>query len=95
MEAFIFILSVAALIIGIFLFKNGIEYEKFFIQLLGFILITASLILMIAAVYFNYVSKSEITPQAIDVYRGKTTLQIKYQDSIPIDSIVVFKNGIK
>lgn len=29
---------------------------------------------------------------AIDVYRGKTTLQITYKDSIPIDSVVVYKN---
>lgn len=31
------------------------------------------------------------SPQAIDVYRGKTALEITYKDSIPVDSIVVFK----
>lgn len=31
------------------------------------------------------------TPQAIDVYRGKTTLEITYKDNIPIDTVVVFK----
>jgi len=31
------------------------------------------------------------TPQAIDVYRGRTTLEITYRDSIPMDSVVVFK----
>ena len=31
------------------------------------------------------------TPQAIDVYRGRTTLEITYKDSVPIDSVVVFK----
>lgn len=31
------------------------------------------------------------TPKAIDVYRGKTTLQITYVDSVPKDTIVVFK----
>lgn len=31
------------------------------------------------------------TPQAIDVYRNKTTLKITYQDSVPVDSVVVFK----
>ncbi len=31
-------------------------------------------------------------PKAIDVYRGKTTLQVTYQDTVAIDSIVVFKN---
>ena len=30
-------------------------------------------------------------PSAIDVYKGKTTLEITYKDSIPIDSVVVFK----
>ena len=30
-------------------------------------------------------------PQAIDVYRGKTTLEITYRDSVAVDSIVVFK----
>lgn len=30
-------------------------------------------------------------PQAIDVYRGRTTLKITYKDSIPVDSVVVFK----
>lgn len=31
-------------------------------------------------------------PTAIDVYRGKTTLEITYKDGIVIDSTVVFKN---
>lgn len=31
------------------------------------------------------------SPQAIDVYRGRTTLEITYKDSIPVDSVVVFK----
>lgn len=30
-------------------------------------------------------------PTAIDVYRGNTTLEITYRDSVAIDSIVVWK----
>lgn len=30
-------------------------------------------------------------PKAIDVYRGNTTLQITYEDGVPVDSVVVFK----
>ena len=30
-------------------------------------------------------------PTAIDVYRGKTTLEITYRNGVPIDSAVVFK----
>ena len=31
------------------------------------------------------------TPTAMDVYQGKTTLEITYKDGVPVDSIVVFK----
>lgn len=30
-------------------------------------------------------------PTAIDVYKGKTTLEITYKDGVPIDSTVVWK----
>ena len=30
-------------------------------------------------------------PTALDVYRGKTTLEITYRDSLAIDSTVVYK----
>ena len=33
-----------------------------------------------------------ITPTALDVYKGKTELQITYKGTISIDSVVVFKN---
>lgn len=32
-------------------------------------------------------------PNAMDVYRGKTTLEITYKDNVPIDSTVVWKNN--
>lgn len=30
-------------------------------------------------------------PSAIDVYRGKTTLQVTYKNNVPIDTTVVYK----
>lgn len=30
-------------------------------------------------------------PTALDVYQGKTTLEITYKDGVPVDSVVVFK----
>ena len=30
-------------------------------------------------------------PTALDVYRGKTTLEITYRDSVVLDSVVVYK----
>lgn len=41
----------------------------------------------------SYSSKDE--PTAMDVYQGKTTLEITYRDSIPVDTIVVFKDEFK
>lgn len=31
------------------------------------------------------------SPKAIEVYQGKTTLEVTYRDSIPVDSVVVYK----
>lgn len=31
-------------------------------------------------------------PTAIDVYKGKTTLEITYKDGVPVDSTVVWKS---
>lgn len=31
-------------------------------------------------------------PTAMDVYKGKTTLEITYKDTVPIDSTVVWKS---
>ena len=40
-----------------------------------------------------YMSKCDTKdePSALDVYRGKTTLEITYRDSVAIDSTVVYK----
>ena len=35
------------------------------------------------------------TPTAIDVYNGKTTLEITYRDGVAIDTVVVFKSEYK
>ncbi len=34
-------------------------------------------------------------PTAMDVYQGKTTLEITYKDRVPVDSVVVWKGGEK
>lgn len=39
-----------------------------------------------------YIIDSDKTPTAMDVYQGKTTLEITYKDSIAVDSVVVFKD---
>ena len=51
----------------------------------GIVIITIYVILMAC------VTKKSSTPTALDVYRGKTTLEITYRDSVAIDSTVVYK----
>ncbi len=41
------------------------------------------------------VNQYETNPSAMDVYQGKTTLEITYKDGVAIDSVVVFKNKKK
>lgn len=40
-------------------------------------------------------SRYETNPSAMDVYQGKTTLEITYKDGVAIDSVVVFKDKEK
>lgn len=54
-------------------------------------LIIAVLILGVIIYIWNILTDDRNTPTAIDVYQGKTTLEITYRDSIPVDSVVVFK----
>lgn len=36
---------------------------------------------------------STAKPTAMDVYQGKTTLEITYKNRVPVDSVVVWKGG--
>ncbi len=45
------------------------------------------------ALFSTYESRN--TPTAKSVYEGKTTLEITYKDSIPVDTVVVFKDEFK
>lgn len=50
--------------------------------------------IVICAVFYGaFVTMAcyEKEPTALDVYRGKTTLEITYRDSIAVDSVVVYK----
>ena len=86
METTIIVMSVFLLIIltvGIDIFlSDGFISFKFEIGLVAFLSTIVILTLAVAL-------KNE--PKAIDVYRGKTTLEITYKDEVPIDSVVVWK----
>lgn len=48
----------------------------------------SSVLLIIVGASCIYTCKN---PSAIDVYRGKTTLQVIYKNNVPIDTIVIYK----
>lgn len=87
MEIFIILfttlLSLVMLIIGIY---DSIKYDNSSINVIAFFLCIFALIILIATLSLKE------KPKAIDVYRGKTTLEITYKDGIAVDSTVVFKN---
>ena len=78
------LLTFALLIIGI----NGAISDNSFT--VGFVLVSSSLLTF--AIFAIALYLIEEQPKAIDVYRGKTTLEITYKDRMPIDSTVVWKN---
>lgn len=43
-------------------------------------------------IVFILVFIQDMQPTAMDVYEGKTTLEITYKDGVPVDSTVVWKS---
>ena len=81
----IFILFATIFIISIIAISIGFQNEEDNTAAYGFMV----LLLSIAGIYFTVELIGE--PRPLDVYRGKTTLEITYKDSVPLDSTVVFK----
>lgn len=46
---------------------------------------------VIAIITVMFVSIDSRNPTAMDVYKGKTTLEITYKGVVPVDTVVVFK----
>lgn len=65
--------------------ESGVLEDKKFMRIIMITITACSIIAMF--LMFSHLSK----PKPIDVYRGNTTLEITYKDSIPVDSIVIWK----
>lgn len=78
------LIAFITMLIGAFLLSLNIEKVG-----LGAVLV--GVVLGIAAVIVQDCDDKNITPTALDVYRGKTTLEITYRDSVAVDSTVVYK----
>lgn len=81
----LFIIGIVVLILGIIASVNEAGGSAFLLGMVGSLIITSAIFIMV----------DDSEPSAMDVYKGKTTLEITYKDGIPIDSVVVFKDKKK
>ena len=81
MELILFF-SIVTFVLSIKYLFSSLEEDKFHIFV---VCISYLIIIALSATCLR-------KPQAIDVYEGKTTLEITYKDKVPIDSTVVWKN---
>ena len=75
---FLVILSIIIIIINIVKVENS---DK----------IIGGMAILIIGLVMSFHSEEPKKPTALDVYRNKTALKITYQDSIPVDTVVIFK----
>ncbi len=81
----IFIIGIIILVIALCALVSEKNELAFILAMLGSWLTSGALM-------YNEIKKK---PSAMDVYQGKTTLEITYKDGVAVDSIVVFKDKDK
>ena len=84
-----FNLGIIIIAIGIIGFITALYCGKWYDDMLGIVSCTLLIIGLIITILCA-IDKDTI-PTAIDVYRGRTTLEITYKDGVAIDTVVVFK----
>ena len=84
-----FILGVLLSIAGIFLGVAALYSYKFEEESWPLTIVVISSMALGGLILSSF--QDESLPTALDVYRGKTTLEITYRDSVAVDSVVVYK----
>lgn len=84
MEGLIIVVGFLYVVFIIWNISTDSKYERF---VSGFLLTISGIVFVV--LLSSYENRN--IPTSLDVYQGKTTLEITYKDSIPIDTIVVFK----
>ena len=73
----LFVLGLIMLLVGLFFICTEHKDTAFIFGVIGAYIVSGAIIML--------------KPTAMDVYRGKTTLEITYKECVPVDSVVVFK----
>ena len=76
---------IVCFILGIYFIITGFHYKEISECVLGGILIVFGILTI------RLILEEQHVPTALDVYRGKTALEITYKDSISVDSTVIYK----
>ena len=79
------IIGLIILVIGLICLFMDANGSAFFFGVIGAYFLSGGII----------IHNESYEPTAMDVYKGKTTLEITYKDGVPIDSVVVFKDKEK
>ena len=82
----LFTLSVVLFVLTFYLWGKGMQKDEDLYFKFSILSAVIAAILIVLAVNLGSM------PRAIDVYRGKTRLQITSVDGVPTDTIVVWKN---
>lgn len=85
MMEILIILGLISLIIGLVCLKIGKSGYDFLYGVIGAYFVSGGIMMY----------QESCKPTAMDVYQGKTTLEITYKDDVPVDSVVVFKDKEK
>lgn len=85
MIGFLIIAGLLILIIGLVCTLLDVYHLGFLLGIIGAYILSSSMMML----------QESYKPTAMDVYQGKTTLEITYKDGVPVDSVVVFKDKEK
>jgi len=81
----LFTIGLIILLVGLFLLCTEYKDAAFIFGVIGAYIVSGAVIMV----------SEDSKPTAMDVYQGKTTLEITYKDGAPVDSVVVFKGKKK
>ena len=81
----LFVIGLIILLVGLFLLSAECKGAAFIFGVIGAYILSGAV----------FALSGGWGPTAMDVYQGKTTLEITYKDGVPVDSVVVFKNKEK
>ena len=83
------ILAIIGFILSIIWVVLAILQDKGYVRIKLVYCIISVLIFILSVICIGVYDENK--PTAMDVYRGKTTLEITYRDKVPVDTVVVLK----